>query len=624
MNAQSIESQGRKSISDQPQLVALTAALSLDGLRRITGKWPGHRIWLSLTLCASGLFTSPLSAQTVNAGQNLGSSVPGASAPTLPPLQDVIPPTSSPALPSAPPSPPLPPPEQLLQPTPSTTPEMGVDGAPDKIHVDRYEVVGSTAFSTQALAAITQPFTGDVSFSALVAARTAITDFYVSRGYITTGAYIPPQKLQGGVVVIQVVEGGLEDIKILGTRRLNPNYVRSRLAIAAAKPLNRDRLLEALQLLQLSPLLKTVSAELSAGTQPGQSLLTVSVTEAPTRNIQLALDNGRSPSVGTFRRQLQFTEANLLGLGDGLSVSYANTDGSNAFDASYTVPFNARNGTIALGGGFASNRVIENPFDVLDIQSNSNYVELTVRQPLLQTPTQEFAIGLTASHRETAATLLDGAIPFPALGADAQGKTRITALRFFQDYTRRSSLDVLALRSQFSWGLNTLNATINSSAPDSRFFAWRGQAQYVKLLAPDMLLLLRADAQFADRPLLALEQISEGGQDTVRGYRQDFLLADNGLFASAEVRLPLLRLPKLNGLLQLTPFVDFATVANRGSGAKLDPNTIASVGLGLRLQLSEHLTARFNWGIPLVSISSAKPTLQENGLYFSVVYSHSF
>ena len=144
------------------------------------------------------------------------------------------------------------------------------------------------------------------------------------------------------------------------------------------------------------------------------------------------------------------------------------------------------------------------------------------------------------------------------------------------------------------------------------------------LLAPDTLLLLRTDVQLADRSLLALEQISEGGQDTVRGYRQDLLLADNGLFASAEVRIPLLRLPKLNGLLQLTPFVDVATVANRDSSVKLDPATIASVGLGLRLQLSDRLTTRFDWGIPLVSVSGDKRTLQENGLYFSVVYSQPF
>ncbi|MBW4692099.1 MAG: ShlB/FhaC/HecB family hemolysin secretion/activation protein [Lyngbya sp. HA4199-MV5] len=625
MPAQAIDGREKRSANGSPKPVASTTALLSDRSSHSRQTWSRCCLRLSLTLLASGFFARPLGAQTIKIAQISNPSVPGLPAPTLPPAQDVIPPTPSPTLPSAPIAPPLPPPEQLLPPaTVPTTPESGVEETQDKLHVDRYEVVGSTVFTASELATITQPFTGDVSFAALVAARTALTDFYVSRGYITTGAYIPPQKLQSGVVIIQVVEGGLEDIKITGTRRLNPNYVRSRLAIAATKPLNRDRLLQALQLLQLNPLLRTISAELSAGTQPGQSLLTVSVTEAPTRSFQLNLDNGRSPSVGTFRRQLQFTEANLLGLGDALSLAYTNTAGSNAVDTSYTIPFNARNGTIALNGGFAFNRVIEAPFDALDIQSNSNYVELTVRQPLLQTPTQELAVGVTASHRETAATLLDGTIPFPALGADAQGATRLTALRFFQDYTWRGSRAVFALRSQFSVGVNALNATINPTSPDSRFFAWLGQAQYVRLLAPDTLLLLRTDVQLADRSLLALEQISEGGQDTVRGYRQDLLLADNGLFASAEVRIPLLRLPRLNGLLQLAPFVDVATVANRDSSVKLDPETIASVGLGLRLQLSDRLTARFDWGIPLISVSGDKRTLQENGLYFSVVYSQPF
>ncbi|PSB30591.1 hypothetical protein C7B82_08590 [Stenomitos frigidus ULC18] len=70
--------------------------------------------------------------------------------------------------------------------------------------------------------------------------------------------------------------------------------------------------------------------------------------------------------------------------------------------------------------------------------------------------------------------------------------------------------------------------------------------------------------------------------------------------------------------------IDFATVANRSSNVSLNPKRIASVGLGLRLQLGDRLTARFDWGMPLVSVSGDKFTLQENGLYFSVVYSHPF
>jgi len=161
------------------------------------------------------------------------------------------------------------------------------------------------------------------------------------------------------------------------------------------------RLLEALQLLQLNPLIQNLSAELSAGSRPGTSVLQVQITEAKSFHAQLALDNGRSPGVGSFRRRVQLNEANLLGLGDNISLAYSNTDGSNTFDTSYTLPLNPRNGTISFNFGTASSNVIEEPFNTLDIQSSSRYYEITYRQPLAQSPSQEFAIGLTASRRES-------------------------------------------------------------------------------------------------------------------------------------------------------------------------------------------------------------------------------
>jgi len=103
----------------------------------------------------------------------------------------------------------------------------------------------------------------------------------------------------------------------------------------------------------------------------------------------------------------------------------------------------------------------------------------------------------------------------------------------------------------------TLNATIKDAEPDGRFFAWRGQTQYVRLLAPDTLFIFRTDAQLTPNPLVSLEQIGIGGARSVRGYRQDTLLTDNGIFVSAEARFPIFRVRKVGGVLQVTPFVDF-------------------------------------------------------------------
>jgi hemolysin activation/secretion protein len=126
--------------------------------------------------------------------------------------------------------------------------------------------------------------------------------------------------------------------------------------------------------------------------------------------------------------------------------------------------------------------------------------------------------------------------------------------------------------------------------------------------------------QLASRTLLPIEQIGLGGLDSVRGYRQDFLLTDNGAFASAEVQVPVLRVPQINGVLQIIPFVDFGVGWNSSDRENPDPNTLASVGLGLRWSQGERFTARLDWGIPLISVDSRERTWQENGLYFSIQY----
>lgn len=416
---------------------------------------------------------------------------------------------------TSPPSPPpLPPPEELLeQPSVTPTPSKTVpDTVPSTLKVEQFEVVGSTVFSSETLAKVLAPFTKrPISYAELLEARSAVTQLYVDRGYTTSGAFIPPQALLGGVVKIQVLEGGLEALNVTGNKRLNSSYVRKRLVDATSKPLNTRRLLEALQLLQLNPLIENLSAELSTGSRPGTSLLQVRVNEAQTSSgLQFSTNNGRSPSVGSLRQQLQFTEANLLGLGDDLSLAYAHTSGSDAFDVSYTLPINSRNGTISLGYGTTSSNVIEAPFDELDIEAESRYYDLTLRQPLIQTPSKEFTLGLQAVRQESETSLLN--TPFPlSLGADARGDTQISAVLFFQEWTSRNSREVLAARFQFSFGVGAFDATVNDDAPDSRFFAWRGPAQWLRLLAPDTVLLIRGDVQLAGSPLVPLEQCRFSG-----------------------------------------------------------------------------------------------------------------
>jgi hemolysin activation/secretion protein len=174
-------------------------------------------------------------------------------------------------------------------------------------------------------------------------------------------------------------------------------------------------------------------------------------------------------------------------------------------------------------------------------------------------------------------------------------------------------------------GLNVLNPTINTSSPDGRFFTWRGQAQYVRALAPNSIILARLEGQIADRPLVPLEQIGFGGQDTVRGYRQDALLGDNGVLASVEARFPWFSQPDRQELLQIAPFIDFAWVGNKpGNTDSPKVNTIASTGVGLRYQMGGNFNAKLDYGIPFTAIEGNKRTGQEKGFYFSLNYSQWF
>ncbi|MEH2299041.1 MAG: ShlB/FhaC/HecB family hemolysin secretion/activation protein [Nostoc sp.] len=513
---------------------------------------------------------------------------------------------------------------QLLP--PPKLPEQPISGQDDpnaRFQVDRIEVVGSTVFKPEQLTAITAPFVGrKLTFTELLQVKDAITKLYVDHGYVTTGALIVPQTVEAGVIKIQVIEGSLQEIKIIGNKRLRTQYIRDRILLGAKTPLNVPHLLEKLQLLRLDPQIQNLSAELQTGVHPGTNVLQVEVEEADTFKLTATLDNGRSPSVGSFRRGIDLQEANLLGLGDTLSVGYANTDGSNTINLNYTLPINARNGTISFGFNQGWNRVIEKPFSVLDIQSNTRSYELGYRQPLVQKPTQELVIGLSFSRQESQTELgIDNIGPYKlSPGADANGKTNISALRFFQEYTQRSNQYVFAARSQFSFGVDWFDANVSQDEPDSRFFAWRGQAQWVRQLAPDTLFLARGDFQLAADSLVPLEQFGLGGQLSVRGYRQDSLITDNGMLLSAEFRLPIVRAPKIGGVLQLTPFIDVGKGWNVKDGNP-SPSLLVGTGLGLLWKQGNNFSARLDWGIPLTSVEGEKRSLQENGLYFSIGYS---
>lgn len=500
------------------------------------------------------------------------------------------------------------------------------------VQVDDVIFEGNTAFTDEELQRVTQSILSvheRGTVADIYRAAAAINEHYQEAGYLTTGTL--PQIflddtgqltfVSDGTVTLRIFEGSLEAIAVFGTERLSEDYIRSRLELATQEPLNEQRLLDALQLLYNNPLIDKVDAILDSGTATGSNTLSIRIEEADSFQVATFVDNQRSPTVSTFQQGVQLSEGNLLGLGDRLAVTYSRTEGSNGVSVGYTVPLNPQEGSFSVNYSYLKSRLITPTIAPLDIRSTGSYLDVTWRQPLVRTPRQEFTVGVTGSYRQNQVvfgeSIFGSAVGFPSPGADADGRSRVTALRFSQDWVSRNAFEVAAVRSLFSVGLGgALGGTVNDTGPDNRFLSWRGQVQYQRRLKSDVLLSLRGDLQVASRPLLPVEQFGLGGQRSVRGYRQDLLLADNGAFASAEVWFPVTRFPEVEGVLYLTPFVDVGEVWNVDREA-LAADSLASAGVGLRWQQA-NVTARLDWGIPLIEVAGSRRTWQENGFHFSL------
>ncbi|OCQ97375.1 peptide ABC transporter permease [Nostoc sp. MBR 210] len=572
------------------------------------GSFKKHIHWLSISLifsCACVILASPSLAQAPN--------------PQGDPNQDRFPqPGTTPE--------PLPPESQPpIQPIPTPTPENPPPESSQTIKVEKINVTGSTVFRPERFQSITQSVEGrEVTVEELRKAADAITQLYLDQGYITSRAILVDQTVNNGVVEIRVIEGTIEKIEVQGTRRLNPEYVRSRVALGAGKPLLTAALEDQLRLLRADPLFSNVEASLRAGSGVGQSILIVRVTEAQPFNAALTVDNYSPPSIGSERLGVNASYRNLSGLGDEFSAAYYLTTrgGANIFDFNYRLPLNPMDGTLQLRTSFNDTNVVQEPFAAFDIRGESQLYEISFRQPLIRTPREEFALSLGFAVQNGQTFTFAGPTPF-GIGPDEEGNSRTRVIKFGQDYVVRDLNGAWALRSLFSFGLGIFDATSNPNPiPDGQFFSWLAQAQRVQRLGTDSVLVAQAELQLTPNALLPAQQFVVGGGQSVRGYRQNVRAGDNGVRFTVENRLTVQRDASGNSTLQVAPFFDMAYVWN----VEDNPNIlqrqkfIAGIGLGILFQPIPQLDIKLDYGYPLIDLDDRGSNAQDDGFYFSVGY----
>lgn len=479
---------------------------------------------------------------------------------------------------------------------------------PVRLFVRSYQFVGNKAFSAAELEKVTASFANrEVTSEDIEQARRAVTLFYVNHGYLNSGAIIPDQNPKDGVIVIQIVEGVLSGITLHDNHWLRDDYIKRRLARWSEAPLNLARVQEGLQLLRQNPNVRQVNAELKPGGVPGESLLDLRVVDQQPFRLGMQFDNQRPPSVGAEQISVIASDLNLTGHSDPLEFRYgiANAtrggmefSGTGNLEGSYLVPLTAYDTTLGLHGSRLNTTIIEEPFNDLDIRSLTTSYRAQLRQPFFQSAHQEAALGLGFDRRENKTWLLDS--PFTFSPGAINGTMAVSALRISQEWTHRGQSRVVALRSTFNVGIDAFDATNDriDGHPNSRFYSWVGQGQYVQRLGQTQNeMILRVTGQWTPSSLLALEQLSVGGMGTVRGYLENQLVRDRGIVSSVEFRLPVAYNKAGAGILHFAPFFDYGSAWNVLSSA--GPSTIYSAGPGLVFAPNKHISAQLYWGYRL-------------------------
>ena len=215
-------------------------------------------------------------------------------------------------------------------------------------------------------------------------------------------------------------------------------------------------------------------------------------------------------------------------------------------------------------------------------------------------------------------------MPFSFTPGELDGASEVSVAYLSGEWLWQSRERIVGVVASARFGVDLFDPTIQSSAPDSRFTSLRAQFQYARSLKwRDSRFIVRSSAQFTSDSLLALEKFSVGGHTTVRGYRENRLVRDNGIVASIEFQFPLFvdeeGSDRFN--LQVAPFVDYGIAWDSDNSlASSRKDDVASVGLGIRWRPLAGWVVRADYGHALTDVVTSTESLQDKGLQFRIDY----
>lgn len=471
-----------------------------------------------------------------------------------------------------------------------------------QVLVTGFSFEGLTLASAEEMQSVLKAQLGQpLSLPQLEAAAQQAAAHLRAKGYPLVQAYLPPQRIQDGVVRIALQEGALDGAS--GSKgivvRSNASPVKDSTVAAllaegapAGKPIQAAALERALLVAGEVPGIKKVQAELTPGSVAGTTKVEADVESAGLVAGAVWADNYGNRHAGVNRLNALLNLNSPLGYGEQLSVNATKSDSLESGKVAIQLPLGNRGAKVGVSAS-SMNVDMGITTDVpRNLSGDTKVVSLFGSLPMTRSATVNTT--LTAS--------LDQKDLKNSLSTLALDDRKITMLSLGVNGDRYDSWGGrLGWSVVLASGDNDLSGDLGYAALDAASARTSGSFQKLNVAlsrlsrldkAGDYQLALSLSAQLASKNLDNSEKLQLGGPSGVRAYPMGEGLGDDGWLASAEVRTALGKFA--GGDVTLFGFVDAGGVKqykHTWNGALLPgkPNqyTLAGAGAGLRLSYDD-------------------------------------
>ena len=491
-----------------------------------------------------------------------------------------------------------------------------VDKLPNKevtFKLNSIKFDGYTAFTEEELMnLICEKIGQQVSVADLVGMANMVTDFYQQRGYISTIAYLPPQKVQDGNIHIMIMEGKYGDIKVTGNKWEKQSYLKNTFLT--------DKYIEEGKLLNVRDIQESLREINATGYMKGQVALTDNEESAEFTDLELNIGDRfpldfdfRWDDMGTtttgLNRAIFFAGSyNLTGHGDQLYSTTTLARHSIGQGIFYSIPI-AKTKETKLNLGYSySGADIAGDLEWLGLESKSHNFFGSVSRRLVKTNNYKLYgdIGFDMRNTRTKSTRFPDASFLDYKYRSRTAKANLTNIK--DDFYGKTFLNIgTGVGIPGMGGTDHLFGASkhDKSVGNNNAVRVSASAARLQVLPLRSTGIFQLGGQWANRALLPSEKMAVGGMSSVRGYEESSFISDYGMTGSAEVRFPVpflrMMLPEklhfIDDSIRLAAFYDIGWYGNIKSGEGSD--VIMSTGGGVILKLTKYLSGNLYIGVPI-------------------------